>query len=510
MQSPVQEDLCRGSVTGEVLVTMKYRPLVLLVFLMLLSSCGSDDQIAEANFGSGGAGRFDRGGELDAISVRAFRADQRPISTYIVSNTTLESIRKVSIFARLNALVDEILVEEGDTVRAGQVMARLDDREIRNEFEQAQIEIQQAEVAVEQAEVKAQLSATNYERAIALYEQKLTSKQEFDQAALTNRTDELAFKNAQRQLEAARARLAAAQLQLEYSEIESSISGVVTARMIEEGDRVNANQEVFSVEEFPPLWARIFVPERSLPRLQVGQIANIRIETFPGREFQARIKMISPTVDVASGTVKVTLELTRPGPLLKPGMFGTVYIATETRPNAVVIPKRAIVRERDRNYVFVVGDDNLAQKREVEAGFSEEEWIEITGGVEAGEAVVTVGHETLSDGYAVNILGWENSKETLRRAQAAAVPAEPDSSQALATARPVPVEPGRSGAQRGAGPMSPERLEQVFERMMQNSQFKKAWEERLKEDPAVADDFEEKQSFLREMFQKLRGNRGDQ
>ena len=324
------------------------------------------------------------------MSVRAYRATTEPISTYIVSNTTLESIRKVTVHANLNAIVEGILVEEGTPVREGDVLLRLDDREVRNEYEQADIAVDQAKLQMQQAEVKAELSEINHARAQDLFEQKLISQQEFDQAALINRTDRLGTDTAQQQYEAAEARLRAASIQLDYTRIVASIGGVITQRLVEVGDRVNSNQEVFSLEEFPPLWARIFVPEKDLPELRVGQRAEVAVETFPEEKFPARIKMINPTIDANSGTVKVTLEMQRTE-RLRPGMFGTVYIATETRPKAVVIPKKAILRERDENRAFVITADNLVEKRDVVLGFSEEDRVEIVEGIQPGEAVITVG-----------------------------------------------------------------------------------------------------------------------
>jgi RND family efflux transporter MFP subunit len=197
-------------------------------------------------------------------------------------------------------------------------------------------------------------------------------------------------------------------IQLEYTEIHSPITGVITQRLIEVGDRVNSTQEVFSVEEFPPLWARIFVPERDWPQLEVAQKAQVRLETFPEQDFEAAIKLINPTIDATSGTVKVTLEMEQTD-RLRPGMFGTVYIATETRPDAIVIPKKAILRERDEDRAFVVTDDGSVEKRDVVIGFSDEDRVEILEGIGEGEAVVTVGYEGLSDGYAVNIMSWEGT-----------------------------------------------------------------------------------------------------
>jgi multidrug efflux pump subunit AcrA (membrane-fusion protein) len=134
----------------------------------------------------------------------------------------------VTVYARLNAIVDEILVEEGAAVREGDTLIRLEDQEVRNEHEQATIAVDQARLGLQQAEVKAQLSVANYKRTENLFQQELISKEDFDQVSLTNRTDELAVETAREQLEGAQARLRASMIQLEYTEIHSPITGVIT------------------------------------------------------------------------------------------------------------------------------------------------------------------------------------------------------------------------------------------------------------------------------------------
>ncbi len=489
---------------------MQYKSIgiALLLQFVLLAACSGGETGEMVGNGStrGAPGRGGPHGpsEVQAIGVRAYQATNEPISTYIVSNTTVESIRKVTVHTKLNAIVEKILVEEGSSVRQGDVLLRLEDREVRNEYEQADIAVDQARLQVQQAQVKAELSEIDHARAQGLLDQRLISKQEFDQASLTNRTDRLATDTAQQQYEAAQARLRAATIQMEYTRVPASIDGVVTERLVEVGDRVNGNQEVFSLEEFPPLWARIFVPEKDLPELRVGQRAEVRVETFPEEEFPARIKMINPTIDSTSGTVKVTLEMQQSN-RLRPGMFGTVYIATETRPEAVVIPKKAILRERDENRAFVIGPDGRVEKREVALGFSEENRVEVLEGIQSGEAVVTVGYEGLADGYAVNVLSWEGPAPP-EGVMAGPSRGPPPSDQATApdTAR-TSNTPDRAPRQGRQGQMSPENVERMMGRLLNDPEIKKEYESRLTDDPELATDFDKKRTFAQEMMQRFRG-----
>ena len=507
---------------------MQYHRILLVPIVMLLAglvSCSTGETSQNGNHRDrAGPGPGALGGprETRVVSIRAYRARQEPISTYLVSNTTLESIRKVSVYTRLNAIVEEILVEEGAAVREGDALLRLEDREVRNEHEQASIAVDEARLGLQQAEVKVQLSIATYERALDLFQQKLISQQEFDQVSLTNRTDELAVETAKQQTEAAQARLRAAGIQLEYTEIHSPITGVITERLIEVGDRVNGNQEVFSVEEFPPLWARIFVPEKDLPQLKVAQKAQVRVETFPQQEFAAAIKMINPTVDATSGTVKVTLEMEQSS-RLRPGMFGTVYIATQTRPNAIVIPKKAILRERDENRTFVVTAEGSVEKRDVVLGLSEEDRVEILEGVQEGEAVVTVGYEGLADGYAVNIISWEGAPP--EEVPSASVAPEqtssptgsdgPDGRRGAQNRDGQPRQQVRRGPQAGGGrggqrEVSPEMVDRFMSQIMSHPQINEEYKARLARDPELATDFEKRSAFAREMMQQFRGSREQQ
>ena len=471
-------------------------PILILCYLFL--GCSSTDSASDNDRVGGIPGGWTNGGgpsdSFEApVSVKATRAVRRSISRYLLSNTSLESIREVTIYARVNALVEDLNVEEGDSVKRNQLLARLKDHEIRNEHDQARIAVDQARLTLEQAKVKSRLSKANYKRSGDLVAQNLISPQEHDQSALTNETDALAVTVAIQQRDAAVSRLEAAQLQLEYTDIRSSIGGTITERLIDIGDRVNLNEALFVVEDFNPLWARIYLPERELSQIRIGQRAELRMQAYPKDTFQGTIKMISPTVDSESGTIKATLEILAHQNLLRPGMFGSVYIATETRSSALVLPTRAIVRERDENRVFVIGNENRVEKREVTIGFREENELEIVSGISEGEAVVTVGQEGLNDGYPVSVLEWEHGE---KEAPAKTAPTQQD----LA---PKARSPGQTRQQQGRGQygeswsFDPERMKVMLERMAKrNPEIKKAYKIRLAEDPHFLNDPDKSRAFM--------------
>ena len=302
-----------------------------------------------------------------AVGVQAYRAERGPIA-YVLSNTVLEPSRKVTMHAGLDALVESILVELGDRVSQSQVLARLEDREIRNEHLQAELALEQAELALEQSQVRTNLSKLNHERAELLFEQRLTSQQEVDQAAMIRESDALALQAAQLESQAGSARLERAQIQLEQTEIRSSIDGVLTERLIAVGDRVRPLQPTFAVEDFFPLLAPVFVSEQEWTQVRVGQAARLQVDVFPLQEFRGRVKTVSPTVDASLRTARVTVEVGEGQEVLRPGLFGTLYIDVQSHSREIVVPGRAVIRLSGETSVFIITDDQNVEERVITLG----------------------------------------------------------------------------------------------------------------------------------------------
>jgi len=480
-------------------ITVKKLLVLAGLLLMFLSGCSSEDESgpAASNGRSRPGGNAAAQNEEVAMSVEGHQVTRRAISEYVITNTALESIRDVIVYSRVSATIIERMFEEGDVIRAGDVLIKLQDDVIINNLEQSKIDLSQSEVAVEQAQVNADLSAAEFERVKSLHAQQLISQQEYDQSEIASRSDTLSLNNSRQQLAAAKSRLEAAEIQLAYTTVKSPISGVVTERMINVGDRVSTNQQLLTLQEFPPLWARIHIPERSIPKIKIGQTARFDMEAYPDREFSGRIKLISPTVEAESGTLKVTIEITKNTGLLRPGMFGTVYIATDTHDDAVVIPKKSIIRERNANYVYTINADKTVTRQEVTIGFTDDEQVEIVAGLRGTEAIVTVGQETLSDGYPIIIQSWSDGSDGSQVQLA-----ESEKPSPAEGAKPATVAEGLPGGRTGA------QANDRFMRMVEsNPELKKAWDKKVKEDPEVATDPDKKRVAIRELMTEMRSSR---
>jgi len=443
-----------------------------LWFLLLISgwliACGDSDGDQEQQRGRGmrpAGGMF----QTAAIPVQVDTVKIEPISSYILTNATLEAQRQVDVIARVSGIVQRFYVEEGDVVRKGQILVKLDDSELRLEMERARAQMENARSV--------------YERSKEMFEKNLISKEQYD--------------NARYQYETARAQYESAKLQLEYATIRAPVSGVITSRMVEIGDYVTANRVLYTMADYDTLLARIYVPEKDIVKIRPGQRARIQVEAYPDREFTGRVKMISPVVDPASGTVKVTVEIVRRNQPLLPGMFATVYIVTETHPRAMVIPKKALILESETDRVFVY-ENGVARLRDIKTGFTDGERLEVLEGLEPGELVITVGQEGLRDGSAVRIAG---ATELRVAAGETAKTGQP--------ARKRPGEQaGRSGKMENRSPggtegMSPEILARIEKRMLQNPDIRREFEKRAKEDPDFRNNPKKKMAFFREMRQKF-------
>jgi RND family efflux transporter MFP subunit len=314
------------------------------------------------------------GGRSAAIPVRVVPVERRAIAQFLETNGTVESDNDVALVARTSGPIVELLVEEGMKVEAGQLLARIDDAEIRARLALAKVNEGEAELA--------------YERAKAQYENEILSRELFDQASA--------------KLEAARASVHETQVQLDYTSIKAPFTGMIVTRFIKFAQHVQSSTPLFRISAFDPLQCPIQVPEKDLGRLRVGQPAHLTVEAFPGERFEARVLRVSPVVDSATGTVKTTLEVETRG-RLRPGMFASVFLETDRHADALVIPKTALVLESIGDTVYVK-DGEVAKRREVRLGYDEGDHVEVVAGLEAGQDVIVLGQDSLSDGTPIYVL----------------------------------------------------------------------------------------------------------
>jgi len=455
-----QEDVVKQWLNFEKKIGMATIALVLAA--LFFAGCGSKD----AN--DAGASARQRMGGVDrpkaAIPVQVATVVRGDISNYLLHTTSIEAQREVDLIAKVSGQVVKLPAEEGMLVNKGQLLAQLDEAELK--------------IDLVQAKVRMETDKTAFERAKDMLAKNLIAKEAYDTARL--------------QYESSKSAYEAAKLKVDYTSIRAPFAGFITQRQIELGQRVNVNQVLFRLADFNPLRARIYVPEKDMMRLYEGQKASITADALPGMQFSGVVKMISPVVDPTSGTAKVTIDIPDTRGKLKPGMFATVRIITDTRKNTLLIPKKALLLESQTDQVFVY-DNGIARKRTLKLGFTAGDTVEVLSGLQEGERVVVIGQEGLREGLPLRIPGQEVTQapagSTGQKKQVAAAGMQ----RAAAAA---PSEPAN-------GKVDPEEVARIEKAFLKNPFMKRAYENRLHEEPSMEHDPAKKMAFFKEIVGQM-------
>ena len=314
--------------------------------------------------------------KVEAIPVEVAPLGEGRIEATLRFSATLEAERDVKVYAEATRRVIKLLVEEGDTVRKGQLLVNLQDEEQRSALAKATSQLDQRK--------------REYEWQKSLFEQDLVSKQAFIDAEYQSDQARLAFEEAQRQLS--------------YTEVRAAISGIVTERSVNLGDFVSVNQPLFRIVDFDSIVARIYVPEKELPRLERRQPARLTADALGGLVFSGAIDRISPVVDPGTGTIKVTVATPRQQGL-RPGMYVQVELVTSVHEHAIRIPKKALVYDNDQIFVFRLGNERTVERLAVVPALEDTEYMEPTEGLALGDQIVVAGQSGLKDGAKVRLPG---------------------------------------------------------------------------------------------------------
>ncbi len=304
--------------------------------------------------------------------VSLVRSDMQSVYT---GTATLEAEADAEVVARVGGEVQRIYVEEGTRVRAGQVLASLDSRQLRLQALQARAQLAKVE--------------RDYQR-----QKELSQKGLIAASAMEGLSFDLDNLRANRDL---------ANLQLAYTDIRAPFAGVVASRRIKVGQNLQPGAVTFRVTDPTPLRAAVFVPERELRHLKVGQPAVASIDALAGRSFPAQVQLVAPTVDSGTATFKVTLTVADPKSELKPGMFARLGIVFERKANAVSIPRVALIEGEDLPRIFLVAA-NKAKSQRIELGLSDGARVEVLTPLPANSQVVVVGQNGLKDGNPVKVV----------------------------------------------------------------------------------------------------------
>jgi RND family efflux transporter MFP subunit len=315
--------------------------------------------------------------EEKPIPVELCRVAGRGISSYYRAASVIEADRLVELVSRTRGRVHTVSVEEGDWVEEGQILAELEnDRE--------RIQLRKAELNL--ADKKRQL-----DRSHEMLTEELISQQEFDDM-------ESAW-------QMAKAERDLAGINLEDTRIRASFEGRITERMVVPGQQLAASAPVFTIGDFTPLRVRVHLPEAVARKVTAGQRVLVSPEAVE-TPLEAIVERISPVVDPATSTVRLTLLLDETEGRARVGGFVKVRITTDQHHDALAIPKIALVEDGALRNVFVAEADTV-RKVEIETGLYDESHVEVLEGLFEGDFVVTMGQGGLRTGSRIEALNGE-------------------------------------------------------------------------------------------------------
>jgi len=346
----------------------------LIVAVLLFPSCSKKSQ--------GGEGEDSEEGTANIVAeVTVTRVGRADIQSTLSVSGTVSALpnQDVRVSSLVPGRVARMMVAEGDRVREGQVLAKIDDRPFRDQ-------VQQAQAAVDQAKANLENSRLNLQRNESLLERGIAARKDLEDA----RTQASVNKAALSQAEAA---LSLVRLNLSRTEVRSPLTGMIVKRLLSVGEQVDgtAAQPVFEVASTSEVELFGNVPALYLDKIRVGQALQISTEAFRGKTFQSHVVAISPAVDPATNVGLVRIRIANGKGLLRLGMFLTAQVPLETHRNALVAPLEAVYRDQDGNPEIYRVQGEKAEAVPVKLGLETKNRVELLSGAQEGETIILGG-----------------------------------------------------------------------------------------------------------------------
>jgi len=393
-------------------------------------------------------------------ATRVVIASVRPgdISKEIKFTGSIEASTEVTVFPKITATIESMKVEMGDPVEQGDLIALLESDELRAQVAQAEAalevmrakwaqmevgtrseEIAQAQDIVGKARARLKDAENNLERMKSLFRQGTIPKTTLESAELAHTVAKADLNSAQEQLDMlmegatqedrqalqaqvrqAEAALDLARIRLSYARIVSPIDGTISQRFFDPGNLAVPTQPLVNIVQMDVVKVIVYFPESQVRFMVPGTEAKLTIAAYPDQVFRGTIDKVSPTLDPATRMFSAEIKVLNEKHRLRPGMFTTVVLSVDPHPNALLVPKEAVLYTEEYqenpessqwgvcqvNYLFVV-KDGKAHRRRVSLGHPSGRVVEVCQGVQEGESVVVRGLHQLNDGDRVTVVQGE-------------------------------------------------------------------------------------------------------
>jgi RND family efflux transporter MFP subunit len=357
--------------------------------------------------------------QAQAVAVVVQPVRQEAVRDLRVFTGTVSANAQFVVAPKVAGRLERLLVDIGDEVKNGDLIALLDNLEYRQQVEQARAELDVANANVPDCQSALDIATRELDRANELRKKQAVSESEMDQADAQFRAARAKHAVALAQVKQRDAALKVAEVRLSYTRIsalweDGNGTRVIGERFVDQGAMLSPSDPIVSILDIDAVIAAIFVIERDYPHLQTGQSAVITTDAFPGKTFAGKVVRKAPLLKESSRQARVEIAIDNPQRLLAPGMFVRVEIQFAARENATVVPAGALVRRNGQSGVFLAdAATRTARFVPVTVGIVDTQWAEVLAPAIAGQ-VVTLGQHLLEDGAGLVIADAKPPEQATR------------------------------------------------------------------------------------------------
>jgi membrane fusion protein (multidrug efflux system) len=322
----------------------------------------------------------DSAGKQPRINI-VYVQSEKPVRLTIYGklqyNGNILPIQQANIFSKVGGNLENVLADIGSRVRTNQLLAVIDSTELYQDYQQTFATYYNSKLT--------------YQRTKDLFEQNLVAKQDLD--------------NNEAAMKIALANYLNASTKLSYAKIRAPFSGVITAKFLDRGSLVQANNStLFTLMKMDSVKVLVNILEKDIPLISKSFKSVIMIDAYPGQEFEGKITRNSQSIDLNTRTITYEIDVPNNKNILKPGMYATIDFLIDKHENVLTVPSDAVLKDINGNYLFIV-KKGKAQRVDVKTGLTQNNLVEITKGLNDSDDVITTGQEFVKEGISVKVQG---------------------------------------------------------------------------------------------------------
>ncbi len=374
-------------------------------YFYLKTGAGSGAATTTTIARSGAAAPATGGRGAAPMTVDTAQASRQEIIDYVTVVGNLIGEVTVDVAPRVNGRIEVIHVRLGDRVTKGQLIAKMENTDIKEQVKQAEASFELARATARQREFDMKAAQTTWERQKNLYDRQLQTKQTLEDAEARYNASVAQVDVAKASMMQAQARIDELKVTLANTSILSPVDGFVGKRNLDPGAFAGANTAVVSVVDISSVRLVANLVEKDFRRVQAGVEAQVEVDAFPGETFSGKVSRVAPVFDAATRTATMEIEVPNPGYRLKPGMYARVQLTVDRRPDALTVPRGAVVDRDGQRGVFLIDDGNLARFTPIRTGLQDAIRVEVLEGLNDGQRVITTGAMALRSGDRVQLVG---------------------------------------------------------------------------------------------------------